>query len=62
MRNGPRLPALLASLGWLALNGFWYLQTGREFGLGPWILSVPFMLWGTWIEARRLGFRAALAA
>lgn len=62
MRNGLRLPALLASLGWLVLNGLWYLQTGHEFALGFWILSVPFILWGTWIETRRLGFRAALAA
>lgn len=62
MRNGPRLPALLASLGWLALDWLWYLQTGREFALGFWILSLPFILWGTLIETRRLGFRAALAA
>lgn len=62
MRNGPRLPAVLASLGWLAINGLWYLETGREFLLVAWVLSVPFIVWGTLAEARRMGLRAALAA
>jgi hypothetical protein len=61
LRNGPRLPALLASLGWLALDALWYLALGIPFGLGAWLVPIPFLVWGTRGETRRLGFRAALA-
>jgi hypothetical protein len=62
MQDGPRRPALLASLGWLAINGLYALESGIPFAMSFWILPVPFMLWGTLVEARRMGFRAALAA
>jgi hypothetical protein len=57
-----RRVALLTSLGWLAINSLYALQSGVPFAMSFWILSVPFMLWGTWVEARRIGIRAALAA
>ena len=55
LRNGARLPALLASLGWLALDALWYRAIGVPFALGAWLVPIPFLLWGTWGEARRLG-------
>ena len=60
--DGPRRPALLASLGWLAINGLYALESGVPVAMGAWVISVPFMLWGTWVETRRMGLRAALAA
>jgi uncharacterized BrkB/YihY/UPF0761 family membrane protein len=63
MWDGPsRRSALLASLGWLVINGLFALESGVPFAMSFWILPVPFMLWGTLVEARRMGFRAALAA
>ena len=62
MNDGPRRPALLASLGWLAINRLYALESGVAVPMAAWILPVPFMLWGTLVEARRMGLRAALAA